>query len=122
MLRITIPAPTVISGKEYEFRHYLDDVILPLPFWRSKEGVVLADELQELIDGDKPEADITVALHEALCLQMALNERGLGSLNPQLARAAIRNARAVYEAKKVKPVPKAPVEEAAPPQKANEAS
>lgn len=106
MFQLTIPQPITVLNNPLSFRKYLNDVIAPLPFWRSREGAAFFEELCELIDGDSDTPTITDLFHEALAKQMALGDQGLGQLNPILSRVSIRYARVLYEAKKVEPKPK----------------
>jgi hypothetical protein len=102
MYRITIPPDSIVAKIPYQFRTYLAEVILPLPFWRTRDGAALASQLMDLIDSTAPTYDVTPGLHDALCREMALANQGLGQLNPQMARPSIRNIQAVYDAEVVK--------------------
>ncbi len=107
MFQLQICDPVLVKGNPISFHTYLRDVIAPLPFWRSRAGAPFYEELCELLDNeDVKDPIVTDLFHEALAGQMAMENTGLGQLNPVLARAAIRYARVLYDAKKVEPKPK----------------
>ncbi len=101
LFRITIPDPVLVGQGLLSFRQYLADIILPLPFWRSRVGAPLALQLMLLIDSEADHFDVTADLIEKLSSQMELASAGLGQFNPGLARPAILNVLAVYNAKPV---------------------
>ncbi len=96
---LTIPSDEIVSKEPLSFRRYISDVILPLPFWRSRDGAALTDELYSLLDSDTPTFKISNDLLQALIRLMQLSEHGVGQLNPLLARASINFVRALYSVK-----------------------
>lgn len=107
MYKITIPDDVILRNEQpLAFRRYIADVIAPLPFWRTRDGVALSEELFALIDSDGDTFDLSNDLKQSLEDLMQLSDNRLGQLNPQLARASIVFVRAVYNAEKIKPAAK----------------
>jgi hypothetical protein len=80
-----------LPAEFFSFHEFLRDVVMPLPYWRS--NMVAALQAEEILDQLEREPDVYLlrdATHEALCLQMRLQDSVVLQLNPHLVRAVTR--------------------------------
>ena len=100
--RVAPPANMYAGGREWSFRIWFNEVVMTRPFWRSKDGAALAEEIFEVLDATPEDAphDFNKDQIDALQREVALGD--VTSANPLLTRMFIKYASSVYNAEKVK--------------------
>lgn len=93
-------APRLLSMAEY-----LEQVILPQPYWRStaealEQAEELLDQIESVITGDRKNYSLRGSTFDALRTEMKLAQSAVVQQNPALVRPSIRFGRIVFSAQK----------------------